>query len=516
MDIPMVLGYSNFIHLHERVQRDPVLLIPGREAQTNILLRILIKLLPFKQHYSRRLSALYQFSLLLRIVVDNVRSYYQEVPKYFQISTHFFIETQLVAQFTAQTVSAWTSMQKCAEVYQATAELHTWSMMLPQDWPITFQMDYELVGEAFYINALIEWHCHNKTLLCVPHKAPTVAERWHDAIEACNVAMTGTGQPEWNHACSLCTRHLKNEKGEITAVFRSVVTDGIAMGHPCCVVHDCKEPLPTNKYRYCNTHTDLSDQCAVSNCHSDRDPGFRTCTVRAHCDAEEQYEDRGKAMFQLKSRLADIYGEPQPTYDEEDSDDDGGPQGNCVIPPSLCDDKPAGGHRRLCVASCGVILGRATFYGAEGLHSVRVFWKLVFPNRRCLPSIMWFDNNCGMAAMLQASGDTYFDEVALPVDVFHFKSKHKQSDGYCGWNCNPAHWPELMDKTTGKWLFNSSAAKQANHWLGGFRAMTRLMRADRYNFLLDEIVMCRNRHRVTELGTLGHGPYSIPREDLLS
>jgi hypothetical protein len=55
---------------------------------------------------------------------------------------------------------------------------------------------------------------------------------------------------------------------------------------------------------------------------------------------------------------------------------------------------------------------------------------------------------------------TYFDGCALPVDVFHFKSKHKESDINCGSNCNPYIWPEL--RTDGKWWFNSSAAEQAN------------------------------------------------------
>jgi hypothetical protein len=51
---------------------------------------------------------------------------------------------------------------------------------------------------------------------------------------------------------------------------------------------------------------------------------------------------------------------------------------------------------------------------------------------------MWYDNNCRVAAMLTKENDTYFEDVALPVDVFHFKAKHKESDGFCGRYCNPA------------------------------------------------------------------------------
>ena len=63
--------------------------------------------------------------------------------------------------------------------------------------------------------------------------------------------------------------------------------------------------------------------------------------------------------------------------------------------------------------------------------------------------------------MLNAENDTYFDHVALPVDVFHFKNKHKED---CGKYCNPAIWPELQTPEGG-WRFNSSAAEQANAWI---------------------------------------------------
>ena len=86
--------------------------------------------------------------------------------------------------------------------------------------------------------------------------------------------------------------------------------------------------------------------------------------------------------------------------------------------------------------------------------------------------------------MLAKEGDTYFSRMALPVDVFHFKSKHKERDEFCGRNCNPALWVELMDEHTGKWVYNSSAAEQVNLWIGGFRAITRLMRCERYKMLM--------------------------------
>ncbi|KAF8588322.1 hypothetical protein K439DRAFT_1335543, partial [Ramaria rubella] len=125
------------------------------------------------------------------------------------------------------------------------------------------------------------------------------------------------------------------------------------------------------------------------------------------------------------------------------------------------------------------------------------------------------NNNCSVAAMLARENDTYCDQVALLVDVFHFKSKHKEQDEFCGLNCNPALFPELMDPTTGKWLFNSSATEQVNVWFGGFHSITQLMHAKQYNFFLDEVIMHQNCDMIARLEEVGHAPYLILCEDLL-
>lgn len=109
----------------------------------------------------------------------------------------------------------------------------------------------------------------------------------------------------------------------------------------------------------------------------------------------------------------------------------------------------------------------------------------------------------------------YFDSCALPVDVFHFKTKHKESDRACGENCNPYIWPQLRT-ADGKWRFNSSAAEQGNAWIGGYQAMVREMQVDRYNFFLDEMIKRRNRIVIEELRRKMKAPYNIPRSELLT
>ncbi len=107
----------------------------------------------------------------------------------------------------------------------------------------------------------------------------------------------------------------------------------------------------------------------------------------------------------------------------------------------------------------------------------------------------------------------HFAQCALPVDVFHFKCKHKESDVICGMHCNPYHWPELRMED-GKWKFNSSTAEQTNIWMNRFQPIVREMQVDRYNFFLDEVLMRRNGFITRELERDGHAPYLIPREAL--
>ena len=103
--------------------------------------------------------------------------------------------------------------------------------------------------------------------------------------------------------------------------------------------------------------------------------------------------------------------------------------------------------------------------------------------------------------------------MALTVDVFHFKCKHKTTDAFCQANCNPAFFPELLDGD--KWVFNSSAAEQVNVWLGGYQAMTREMLAYRFEFFLDEMIRLHNKFTVEGLRDKGMAPHSVPELSLL-
>jgi hypothetical protein len=82
---------------------------------------------------------------------------------------------------------------------------------------------------------------------------------------------------------------------------------------------------------------------------------------------------------------------------------------------------------------------------------------------------------------LNTQGDKHFEHVGMPVDVFHARNHHKESDIFCNVYCNPARFPELV-APDGKWLLNSSVAEQTNVWFGAFQAMTRELPASRSVF----------------------------------
>lgn len=144
------------------------------------------------------------------------------------------------------------------------------------------------------------------------------------------------------------------------------------------------------------------------------------------------------------------------------------------------------------------------------------FLRATFPSShpRALPSYIFYDNNCKLYEHLQANGDQdLLGKVGLPVDVFHHQKKHKATDIFCQTHCNPAHFKELVGEHNG-WIFNSSAAEQANVWFGGFRAIVREMTVPRYNYFLDKMIEVRNQFLIANLEKQGAGPFLVAEEEL--
>jgi hypothetical protein len=142
------------------------------------------------------------------------------------------------------------------------------------------------------------------------------------------------------------------------------------------------------------------------------------------------------------------------------------------------------------------------------------FLHLTFPTQKSVPQVCFYDTACILKKHIQHMNDHHFDNCVFPVDVFHMKSKHKESDAFCGQWCNAARFKELV--VGNKWRFNSSAAEMTNAWFDGFAAIVREMREDRYDFFLDEMIKHHNRFVVDDLHRRNEGPHYLDRSLLLS
>lgn len=135
--------------------------------------------------------------------------------------------------------------------------------------------------------------------------------------------------------------------------------------------------------------------------------------------------------------------------------------------------------------------------------------KQVFQEPGSMPEYFIYDNCCGVYNHLQATDDPLLKTMGFPVDAFHYDCKHKVTDIVCRQHCNPRKFPELLNPD-GTWYFNSSKCEQLNAWLRGYQAIFREMNAERYDFLLDELILRKNRALVAKLEKDGHLPSRLP------
>ncbi|KAJ7367255.1 hypothetical protein DFH08DRAFT_1005692, partial [Mycena albidolilacea] len=414
---------------------------------------------------------------------DAQREYYfQQVPKYIHVAEATYIELALCHFFTIQMALEHGTCQGISRVYNLT--------LGASDVPNTSRLSQDLTGElvldSFIVYSLLQDKQARRETLVLPHHGYQ-NHRFDKAMAERNQRMAGTGQSMWAHACNRCMKLYQGEDGNWYCITAGV-HDGVTVRHLSCSVHACQEVLPTQRDFFCVLHSDQIKECCIIGCIEPAQPGFRTCAIESHRAFQTNAEEKNSAMFQLRARLrnatiSDYPNVPSPRASSFSRE-----------PYSL----------QLFVRCCGIIISRATMFGSEGVSGVKNFLKATFPPQYpgTLPSYIFYDNNCSFLKHLQASGDHYLDNVGLPVDVFHFKCKHSEADVFCQLHCNPARFRELID-AEGKWVFNSSAAEQANVWFGKFQNIVQDMAVIKYNFFLDEMISVHNERIAGELRSQG-------------
>ncbi|KAK7028895.1 hypothetical protein VNI00_014819 [Paramarasmius palmivorus] len=440
------------------------------------------------------------------------------LPDFVHFEQHAFMSSELCELFTALMVFAWVSSQNCATIYN-----NAMSKPVTEHRVSSLSLSSEQVWRAFVLNALLR-DCKetDRTLEMPDGPGLTHDDRLKYAQTVRNDRIALHGQAQRLHACETCEKFVDcddpgGHKG--LAALRAIVMDGITIGHPCCKVHNCTEPLPNNRAHFCESHQHLKTLCVVKDCTRSARSGGKTCDLPAHVKLDEYKNLKGKGFFLLKQCLQQIGQQPKDSF---------GTDTNAIIPDDgeIVMDDPSHksdhgnvqltaqyGRRRthneqLGVACCGIIVFRVTMNGAESVSGVKDIAKSVYEPEE-LPQCMFFDNNCQLQEHLIAQKDDYFRYVYLPVDVFHFKSKHKQTDTFCQKHCNPARFKKLVGED-GKWVFNSSVAEQTNVWMGGYQAIVRDMLAHNYSFFLDEMIKRRNEYLVAKLQQTQKFPYLVP------
>ncbi|PIL28517.1 hypothetical protein GSI_08555 [Ganoderma sinense ZZ0214-1] len=447
-----------------------------------------------------------------------VRKYYEGVPKYIEVVQHSYVDEELLRHSA--------SGDACAKIYNLSHGTIAAG---------TSSLTSDMVWNAFYLHALLLHHRRFNSVLELPHHGEQ-NERLAEALNARNEKMVGIGQPHWAHACDDCEKSvtIKTEEGATSGRISACVMDGVCIGHPRCQVYHCTERLRSPRDRHCPTHRALDTVCAIVGCEEPCTDGKRTCSEPDHRSVEEDRQRQGHALFELRRRLearhmaSSIRGltaEDARMLDDDDTDMDEPPTSSNVAgkePKSRQAKVKTTLTRRwthneqLLVRPCGVIVSRCTFFEAESLPNERLFINATFPRHfpRALPSFLFFDNNCQLLAHLVNVQDDHLLRMGFPVDVFHAVKKHAEDDEYCQEHCNPAGFPELLDKDE-EWIFNSSVCEQINVWVGKFLPIVREMSEVHFNFLLDEMMSTHNELRVAILQARGRRPRLVPVEELM-
>ncbi|KAG1841134.1 hypothetical protein DFJ58DRAFT_666720, partial [Suillus subalutaceus] len=330
------------------------------------------------------------------------RTYYKGVPDIIHVGGHQFVETAVIRMWRTMNVVSWSSMSNCARLYNLALSHQA---VPPDDFPYSFSLSGDHVWSGIVQLSLLEdLLCRGETL-AVQHSG-LHRDRFTAAIQVRNRRIQYYGQEELCHYCSKCTSFYdEDDDGKVDSKLSVIVIDGVTVGHPCCSVHNCHNPLANNRDRFCLTHSSLDGVCTIIGCDNPTIPAegsstqLRTCSDPAHYAVEAAYTERGQARFQLREHLerahvsnpsssntrdiaVDEIDDDSPLEEDFDVNERDEVVMNAAATPQRTNRKVKAQfgckrthNEQLFVAPCSMIIARETFYGAEGVASVIICFK---------------------------------------------------------------------------------------------------------------------------------------------
>lgn len=164
-----------------------------------------------------------------------------------------------------------------------------------------------------------------------------------------------------------------------------IVVDSVTVGHSCYAVYNCHAPLFNNHHHFCPTHSGQNNQCTIISCNLPVVCGQLTCATLEHCQVKDTHGLCGQSRFQIQEHLtharATIAINTPLTDDPLDEEEyEFNENTRWVLPATVQSTRKkfkavfgcwCTHNEQLIVAPCGMIIARRTFFGAEGVASVR-------------------------------------------------------------------------------------------------------------------------------------------------
>ncbi|KAG1840446.1 hypothetical protein F4604DRAFT_1598862 [Suillus subluteus] len=221
-----------------------------------------------------------------------VRTYYEGLPEYVEVANHHYVATNVVHMVSAM---------NCAWNYDLSHACLERSSILDGAWPFSPQLTTENVWDGFVILSLLN-NCRSRGVRLHVHSKIEQKYRFTLAMEECNACMVTEGLPELPHYCDLCMRTYDDNDNKTHKV-QAIITDGLSMGHPCCGVFRCTEPLVNNCHRFCPMHHHLHLICAINNCSQPvvadtMGKPTKTCNDPMHQEMERLNNEAANALHQ--------------------------------------------------------------------------------------------------------------------------------------------------------------------------------------------------------------------------